>query len=348
MFISFILLLNIQHSLSLKISLAVALAFLSLSAAERQAEDKSNACPAAIPLSVIVGDGRAVTPLTPAAFEARVHGRVARIATFDQDNTPKHILLVLDASKKVNAEAWKIQTSLASFLADGSPPQISFALIVLNVEIPPSDFATPRETLKSKLAALAAIRPGNAKEEEQVYDGLLNALRLFGTKQFGDSVFAFAGGSDDSSRIGLGEVQRAFIEQGVRLFGFVLSQRARSGYYMVITPSDAGPREIPWDPDTDEIGRLAIETGGLLAVENTHMPSVTYHLNEERLKQLQTTTFRFYTHIATPYRIQVATDDLRKPENWSIQLTKAIQAKVPNAKVLYPHQLTPCTAVGSR
>lgn len=335
------------HSSPSKRFLAVALAFLFLSASTRQVEDKSSPCPVAIPVTVIVSDGRAVTPLTPAAFEARVHGRLASITAFDQDNTPKRIVLVLDASREVNAEAWKMETSLASFLANGAPPQVSLALVVLNVEVPSLDFTTPREALNSKLASLAANRPRNRKEGNNIYGGLLSGLRAFGTRQFGDAMFAFASGADDSGRIGASEVRRAFIEQGVRLFGFVLSQRALSGFYMV-TPDRSGPKEVPWDPDTDEIGRLATETGGSLAVENTRMPSVTYHLSDERLKQLQTTTYRLYTHIVAPYRIQIATDALAKPENWSIKLTKATQAKVPNAKVLFPHQLVPCAAVSPR
>ncbi len=116
----------------------------------------------------------------------------------------------------------------------------------------------------------------------------------------------------------------------------------------MLKPGGSGPAEIPWDPDTDEIGGIAAATGGLLAVENTRMPSVTYHLSDERLKQLQTTTYRLYTHIVTPYRIQISANALTKPENLSIELSKATQTQVPNARILFPRQLIPCAAVSAR
>lgn len=334
-------------SSKLFLAIAFALALLSVSASAKQVEDKSSPCTAAIPVTVTVSDGRAVTPLTSAAFEARVHGRPASITALDQDDTPKRIVLVLDASRNVNAEAWKMETSLASFLANGVPSRVSLALVVLNSDAPALDFTTSRETLRSTLADLASIRPANAREGENIYQALVSDLRLFGTRQFGDAMFAFLGGSDDSGRIDAGEIRRRFIEQGVRVFGFVLGQRALSGFYM-LKPGGSGPAEIPWDPDTDEIGGIAAATGGLLAVENTRMPSVTYHLSDERLKQLQTTTYRLYTHIVTPYRIQISANALTKPENLSIELSKATQTQVPNARILFPRQLIPCAAVSAR
>lgn len=335
------------YSLSRKRFLTVAAGFLSLSAFTNQPEYKPSVCPAVIPVTVVLGDGRSVTPLSSAALEIRIHGRLATIAALDQDSTPKRVVLVLDASKEVNGEAWKIETSLATFLAKGAPSQVTLALVVLNAEVRTLGFTTPRETLKSELADLASTRPTNAKREDNIYAGLLDGLGVFGTKQFGDAIFVFAGGSDDSGRIDAGEVQRKCIEQGVRIFGFVLGQRSLSGFY-TLKPGGSAQAVSPLDPDTDEIGRLASATGGLLAVENTRMPNVTYHLNDDRLKQLQATAYRLYTHSVMPYRMQFATNAPEKPENLSIELTKAFQVRVPNARVLFPHQIVPCAPASAR
>jgi hypothetical protein len=331
----------------LKGLLAVALALVSPSRFAGQVNNQTGPCPPAIPVTVILPDGRAVIHLTATAFDARVHGHPTDIAGFDEDLTPKRIVLVLDASKNVNAEAWKIEMSVARFLVDGSPPQVTFALIILNADAPPLDFTASRETVKSKLGDLVTSRPTNAKLSEDIYGGLMSALKLLGTRQFGDTIFAFFGGADDSHRTDVGAVQRAFVEQGVRLFGLVLGQESLYGVYMT-TPGSPAPREVPFDPDTNELGRLAVETGGLLAVENTRMPWTTYHLTDERLKQIQVTAHRFYSQMVTPYRIQIATDAPTKPESWSIDLTEAIKLKAPGARVLFPHQLASCAPGNTR
>jgi hypothetical protein len=335
------------YSLSWRRLLTVALGFMFLSPFTNHSADQPSGCTAVIPMTVILGDGRSVTPLTSDALEIRIHGRLATIAALDQDSAPKRVVLVLDASKEVNGEAWKIETSLATFLAKGAPPQVALALVVLNAEARTLDFTTPRETLKSELADLASARPTNAKRVDNIYAGLLSSLGLFGTRQFGDAIFVFAGGSDDSGRIDAGEVQRKFIDQGVRLFGFVLGPRSLSGFYK-LKPGGTVQELTPLDPDTDEIGHLAIATGGSLAVENTRMPNVTYHLSDDRLKQLQATAYRLYTHSVMPYRVQFSTNASENPENLSMELTKAFQVKVPNAKALFPRQIAPCALPGAR
>lgn len=326
------------RSSCLKFLWAVALALISSPAFAGQVENKADSCPPPVPVTVLLPDGRALIHLDPNAFEAQVHGHKATISALDEDLKPKRIVLLLDASKNVNAEAWKIETSLAEFLLDGSPPQTSFAVVFFNADAPPLDFTTPRATLRSKVSDFANSRPADAKEGENIYNGLMSGLKVLGSRQFGDTIFAFVGGADDSGRTDGRDVEREFIEHGARLFGFVLGQQALSGFYV----TKQGRNEVPFDPDTDEIGRIAVQTGGLLVVENTRMQTVTYHLTDERLNELQTTTHHLYTHIVTPYRIQIATEAPSKPENWSITLSQVIKSKVPGATVLFPHQLLTC------
>jgi len=336
-----------ERSSCLKGLLAVALGLASLSTFAGQVSNLAGPCPAAVPVTVILPDGRALIHLTLSAFDARVHGHSTNVVAFDEDLAPKRIVLVLDASKNVNEDAWKIETSVARFLVDGSPPQATFALIILNAEAAPLDFTTERETLKSRLKDFETSRPTNAKLSEDIYGGLINALKLLGTSQFGDTMFAFLGGADDSHRADVSAVQRMFVEQGVRLFGLVLGEESLYGFYMT-APGGPGPREVPFDPDTNELGRLAVETGGLLAVENTRLQQATYHLTDERLQQIEVTAHRFYSQMVIPYRIQIATDAPRKPESWSIDLTQAIKLKAPGARVLFPHQLAGCVPGNTR
>ena len=346
------------RSACLKGLLAVVLTLVSRPSLAGQVNNQTDPCPPTVPVTVMLPDGTAVIHLTLTAFDARVRGHSANIATFDEDLTPKRIVLLLDASKNVNAEAWKLETSVAHFLVDGSPSQVTFALVILNADAPLLDFATARETLRSKLVDLVSSRPANAKLSEDIYGGLMSALKLLGTRQFGDTMFAFLGGADDSHQADVGAVQRAFVGQGVRLFGLILGQESLNGFYISPGPrayslrntAPGGPdtSEVPFDPDTNELGRLAVETGGLLAVENTRMQRVTYHLTDERLKQIELTAHRFYSQMVTPYRIQIGTDAPTKPASWSIDLTEAIKLKAPGARVLFPHQFASCALGNTR
>jgi len=257
-------------------------------------------------------------------------------------------VLVLDASKNVNSEAWKIETSLSHFLVDSAPSQVTFALAVLNADVPSMGFGTPREALNARLAEFATARPANAKPGEDVYGGTIGALQSFGTQQFGDTMVAFFGGADDLKQVDVGAVQRAFVERGVRLFGLILGEEARSGFYANVTPGSAKRQEVPFDPDSVELGRLAVETGGFLALENTHLQQMTYHLTEDRLRQLETTFHRFLSQIIMLYRIQLSTGTPSKPENMSIELSETLKQKVPTARVLFPHQVAVCSSTGSR
>jgi len=331
----------------LKGLLVAVLTLVSPSAFAGQGDKDSGQCSLAIPVTVMAPDGTPVIHLTSTDFDARVHGHPTIIAALEEGLTSKRMVLVLDASKNVNAEAWKIETSVARFLADGSPRQVSLALVILNADAPPLDFKTSPETMKSKLGELAASRPVSAKPSEDIYGGLMDALRLFETKQFGDTIFAFLGGADTAHRTDANAVQRVFVEQGVRLFGLILGQEALSGFYMT-TPGGPGPREVPYDPDTNELGHLAVGTGGLLAVENTHMQWATYHLTDERLKELEITSHRFYSQMVVPYRIQIATNAQAKPESCSINLAAAIKLKAPGVRVLFPHQLASCVPGNAR
>ena len=286
----------------------------------------------------MIPDGRALIHLDKSAFIARAHGRDLLISSLEEDLSPKRMLLVLDASKNVNAEAWKIETSLSTFVIDGAPPQLSFGLVLLNADVPPLDFATPRESLYSRLKELSSTRPAKAKpSEEDTYGGLMGALRLFGTPQFGDTIFAFFGGADESGRVNPSLLRDSFAKQGVRIFGFVLGEMSRSGFYMTSKDGD-----VPADPDTGEIGALAVQSGGLVAVENTTMQTKTYHLTDDRLNQLEAWAHRFYQLTVVPYRIRVAADPSAKPSEWSVDLNETIKKKAPGAGVLFPHQLLPC------
>jgi hypothetical protein len=282
-------------------------------------------------------DGRALIGLDKTAFQARVRGHSAEIESLDENLTPKRVLLVLDASKNLSTDAWKIETSLTLLLLEGSP-QTSFALVVLNADNPILDFTASRDTLRSKIAELAVSRPPSAKATEDLYASLVGAVTTFGPPQFGDSTFAFIGGSDDSGRVDVGALQRSLLERNVRLFGLILGQKARSGFYMAKQGGD-----VPFDPDTDEIGQLAAETGGALAVENTRMEWTTYHLTDDRLKLLEVTAHHLYSQMVTPYQIQIVTEPSTRPEDLSIVLSDAIKQKVPTARVLYPHQLVLCS-----
>lgn len=316
-----------------------------VSYAQQPADEPS--CPPAIPVTAMLPDGTLLTQMGRADFDARVHGHSIAIATVDEDVAPRRVVLVLDTSRNVNAEAWKIETSLSRFLLESAPAQVSFAVVILNADASSLGFGSSRETLNTRLADFVSVRPANAKSSEDVYGGLMSALQLLGPEQFGDTMFAFFGGADNVNRIDVGAVQRAFAERGLRLFGMILGEEARSGFYM-IAPGGPEPHEVPYDPDSDETGHLAVETGGLLAVENTRLQQMTYHLTDDRLKQLETTCHRFLSQIIMPYRMQLSAGPIKKREELSIDLAATLKEKLPSVRVLFPHQLAACSSSDSR
>jgi hypothetical protein len=299
----------------------------------------TSGCPAALPVNVMLPDGQALIGLQPTMFDARVRNHPVPVASLEPNLTPKRILLVLDASKGVKDDAWKIQTGVAIDLVETSP-RLSFALAFLNADEQALDFGTPRGALQSKLTDLASARPKSSRSGEDVYGGLLRALSVFGPPQFGDAIFVFAGDRDSSSDFeDTGRIQRAFQDHGVRLFGMILSVRATSGFYAVSNGS-----AIPFDPDSDALGRLAMVTGGFLSVENTKGELTTYHLTPERLEQLKGFARHYRSLIATPCRIQITADAPSKPENWTLDLTSQLKQEVPAARILFPGELLPCPA----
>jgi hypothetical protein len=175
--------------------LAVIAAVLSFySPFTRQTVANSGACSIDIPVQAILPNGIPLIGLSPDSFDIRAHGRPAALTGIHQEIASTRILLLLDASRSSNVQAWKMETSLSQYLAAVAPPQISLALVVADAKVPSLNFMTSREMLKADLANLASGRPATAEASENIYGGMEGGLKMFGAPEFGDAVFAFVGG----------------------------------------------------------------------------------------------------------------------------------------------------------
>ena len=299
-----------------------------------------------IPVVVAAPAYGLVQQLSPGDFEARIDHHVVRVLSAQVDDRPRRIVILLDAGKEVSDAGWSHETTLARSLVAEARDQDRIALGFYGAREEFIDFSIPRPTVSDKLQALASSRP-QSPSDNHLYDALLRTLNQLADRQFGDSIVVIASKGDVASQARAGTIKKAMFEHKVRLFSLISGQ-ADLVPAVGVRPVGTAPQALRLvrQEDFEELTRLSEDVGGAIQlnysihVEGARQPSAIPKINEGQLLQEQALfTFR---EIVQTYRLEFALQQSKDPVPLNLALTKSERSKVPQAKALYPHELTDC------
>lgn len=317
------------------ISIAFVVSFCLLSAQQSLAQQSPTACD--VPLVATRFDRKSrgaelVKDLSVNDFNVKLGGVPEALESASIDKGPKRMALILDASRSVPQEEWKLETRMAGRLVDHARPEDRFAIFVVGTDGLVSPLLPANES-KQRLNELGSSRPVVTDASERTYDALLAAGSLFKPPEFGDILFLFGHPEDSGSEAKLDELVELILQDKLR--------------FQALSFSDPLQRQVPagFNPNKPLPARVtlpklveAIETSGyhfsFHAVDVLNLPGQTALL-EAFLGDL-------YAGIAEPYRLRIAQERIQGPVKLEIRVKDLKSHRINVGDIHYPHTLYPC------
>jgi hypothetical protein len=158
-----------------------------------------------------------VADLTPKDLSIKVDGTSGIVRSASIDSGSKRIALILDASKKVPKDEWKLETEMAVSLIEHARALDRFTLFLIGVDTPAGPFV-PLGDVQAQLRDLALTRPEAVDGNERIYDALLAAAKRLDPPEFGDTIFLFGHQDDIGSQATSEQVEEMILRNRLRFY----------------------------------------------------------------------------------------------------------------------------------
>jgi hypothetical protein len=279
-----------------------------------------------------------VQGLSAANFRGKLHGHDVEILSASIDTSPRHIVLLLDASGSMTGEKekWKTAKSLSEDLIRFAPPRASIAQVAFSASVLDTEgFAQDPWTLLERLVALVKVCEQPRKTgTTALYDAIASARGALGVPNVGDVVCALTDAGDNTSRTKPRRVEDDLLKAGIRLFAVIVApdpwmrSRTRGEIY--------GP---------DQLRSVVQATGGnVLTLPYGATSQRNPHIKAKpRDDAVKLALHRLYEQMGEFYRL-----DLRlpvradKPAKWELEVIDRNGKPSRRVEVHYPQQLMPC------
>jgi hypothetical protein len=274
----------------------------------------------------------------PSRLELVVHlGKLSTSGQAPADKSGRRIVVVLDGSKYVYNDLWKLEASLASALFEQARPEDSLALYVVSDQPVVLDFSLSPDAKRKQVSELLSARPAHQKEKRRLYDAFLAASDLFGTPHFADAIFYLGGGIDHDSSRSRDATARTLLGRGIRLFGVLFKGLDFDGPLRYVRPEYSAVNVMD----------LAQQSGGLLEYEHIETPQHEYKFTTESSKSAWGKVTRSYLRTVTVYRLDLSAFPASWPADLRLALPTPNSAGAGELEILYPHQKWTCTSRSS-
>ena len=293
-----------------------------------------------VPASVTDPNGKIVAGLTAKEFSAQIHGRPVKILTASLDNSPRRIVLLLDASGSMispETGTWKSVLAAAKDLVENLPPEHTIALLVFARQVDwKIEFTKERTPILQRLDDLQAGPSAFAKglRRTALWDAALEALGSFGTPRIGDTIYAISDAGENQSRANADKVKAELLAAGVRLFALVTSN---DNHDMLRS------RTLEEELGTVSLRQLA-ETagGGLLRPRTTGVSSGVVLLSPA---QLRVALDNLYSRMLQFYRLEIELPEpVDKMRDWKLEVLDPLTGGKAHLELAYPRKFLPCDA----
>jgi hypothetical protein len=316
----------------------IALLFVtSLSFAYLPAQD-SGCTTRAVPVGVVDREWNFVQGLSTASFRGKLHGRDVEVLSASVDTSPRHIVLLLDASGSMMEpnQEWKIAKSLSEDLIRFAPPRASIAQMAFTDNVLDTvSFDQDRLALLKRLAVLLKVCEQPRKTRKTaLYDTILSARGALGVLGFGDVIYAVTDAGDNKSQTQPKRVEEDLLKAGVRLFSVVVDH----GPGM----RGASPEEIE---RRNRFPSMVEATGGnVLTLPYGATTRPDPHIKgKTRGEAVELAVHRLYEQMGKFYRLDLRLPEtVDKPTEWKLEVIDENGKPDRQVEVHYPHRLMPC------
>ena len=328
-----------------RISLFVIIMALTLSAAAQQ----SSCTSMDLPVNVIKASGEPVTGLSAADFSVQLKKQAAAIDSAAYGGGPRRILFVVDTTKKLSADARRLEMVFAQAIMAASQSEDNFALITARGISQTVKFGADRSDLTKALQVLNEGAGESGDNHAGPLDAVTDGVTWFGEPRVGDTIVLMALNLEDNHKANPGSVAKLLGDHGIRLFGLALGplQLQNSvGAGMALDKDGFGYRqpgmqlhESLADPN---FFPLSIESGGYIVPVNTIAAHSEFQLNDAKKIQMQSNGQLMARLIDNFYDIHIKASSGSHGEATNVSLDKGHSAA--GLHVLFPHNAGACSS----
>ena len=310
----------------ISLTLTLALFFLQSSESFSQ-ETAAGSCD--VPVVVTGFNNELVRNLAPSDFSVRLGDVPRAVDNASIDESPKRIVLILDASRDVPEDEWKLETEMAASFVGHARPKDQFALLVISAEGTAASFLSP-DDVAGRLHKLADSRPAATDANERIYDTLLAAAKRLEPPQFGDAIFLFGHHEDFGSTATPGHVLELIQRNELRFYGMSFADRLAK-----LPPDFDLNKPLPKGFGPSKLEDLSYETGYFFSFHAVHDLKL-----QGQMSLLEDFLADLYAWIAEPYRLGIPASAIKDKTTLEIAVTKMEARKIHD--IHYPHTLFPC------
>jgi hypothetical protein len=272
-----------------------------------------------------------VKDLSAKDLTVKVGGLSSSVENASIDGGGKRVALILDASKKVPRDEWKLETEMAVSLTEHARPEDKFVLFLVGFDVPAGSLLASSE-VQGQLKALAASRPDTPDGSEKIYDALLLAAKRLDPPEFGDAIFLFGHPDDSGSNANPEQVQELILSNRLRLYAMSftdpLSGTVPRGFDL--------NKPLPANVGMEKADQISHATGYFFSFHSLQALNIP-----GQIALLKGFLGDLYAGIAEPYRFKV---DLNTSGKTSLDLViKDGDARhIRQGDVHYPHFIYRC------
>jgi hypothetical protein len=302
-----------------------------------------------VPVNVIKANGDPVQGLGAQDFIAQARKDVVAVESITAQSGPRRILFVIDTTKKLSADARRLEVEFASGVVDAAQAEDTFGLLTARGITQSVKIGSDKEAIKRALKVLDSSAAESGDSREGPLDVVADGVSWFEQPQLGDAIVLLAGDLEDNRKANPKSVAKLLQDHRIRLFGvslgpLQLTSSVAAG--MAVDHDGFGYRQpgIPFNNNFGEANflPLSVNSGGYVAPENTRMSSKQFKLSDEKRQQVHKTGELMGQLIDNVYAFHMKAPSRSEP--WTVALTPAKLQAMPGAHVLYPHEVPACAS----
>jgi len=285
-----------------------------------------------VPVGFALLPGTADPQIPLADWKARVQGNPVRVISLVADDRPHRIVLLLDASARMD-QVWDLALTIAASFADSPLPNAQIALLIFGDGIRERiGFSPDNGPVRERLRQLRAEAKHTRKLAEgrrNLPDALLAGLALLNSPTSADSLFLISAADPALRNLeGSRAATDRLIAAGVRLFASIVDKES-----MLPMAAQVGKGGPAFAEDVQRTGGelISVPLAAPRGKANT-IPDLSNFLN------------LFLRYMVQNARMEIELPErLAKPHSWDLKLQAESAKKWKTLTFAYPLELAACT-----
>jgi hypothetical protein len=314
------------------VSLTLCLAISFLQSSESFAQQvPAESCD--VPVVVTHYDNELVQGLTPTDFSVHLGDIASTVDSASVDGGPKRVALILDASRNIPEDEWKLETEMAASFVGHARSKDRFAFLVIGAEGTAASLLS-FDDVAERLQQLAGSRPAATEANERIYDALLTAVNRLDPPQFGDAIFLFGHHEDFGSATAPDHVLDLILKNRLRFYGMSFADPLAK-----LPPGFDLNKPLPKSFGRSKLELLSAETGYFFSFHAVHNLKI-----QGQMQLFKGFLADLYAGIAEPYRLRIPASSIKDQTRLEITVTNLETRKIHQDGIHNPHSIYPCAA----